>query len=114
MRKLKSSNNIGNKIKLYRQKACLTQEKLAETMGVTFQQIQNYESGKSKLNTDRLQQISDILNISPSHLLSEITEQTYLLSAQEIKLIDSYRAIKSDEKKECVGIFVEALRKKIK
>lgn len=106
-----SSADIGRKIKLFRQKAGLTQEKLAEILGVTFQQVQNYENGKNKLNTDKLQQVCQALNIPTSQLLSDAETNQYCLSLQEEQLIDSYRAIKNQDRKECLIIFAEALRK---
>lgn len=109
-----SSADIGKKIKLYRQKAGLTQENLAEILEVTFQQVQNYENGKTRLNTDKLQKLCNALNISESHLLSDVSEQQYQLSPSESILIDTFRSIKSEEKKECVIILVEALRKQKK
>ncbi|MFZ3208312.1 MAG: helix-turn-helix transcriptional regulator [Geobacteraceae bacterium] len=58
MDKFLDSGEIGWKIKKLRQNTGLTQENLAEMIGVTFQQIQKYESGKTKLNTDKLQQVA--------------------------------------------------------
>lgn len=114
MDRVVSSADIGSKIKLYRQKAGLTQEKLAEILGVTFQQIQNYESGRTKLNTDKIQQICQALNISPSLLFSESDKKQYILDVQEERLINSFRSIKSEEKRDCVVVLVEALRKQKK
>ncbi len=53
-----SSVELGMKIKLLRQQAGLSQEKLAEMVGVTFQQIQKYENGHTTLNILKLQQIA--------------------------------------------------------
>lgn len=111
MEQIISSADIGRKIKCYRQKSGLTQEKLAEILSVSFQQVQNYENGKTKLNTDKLQQICHAINISPTALFSEEETRQHHLSPQEEKLLNSFRSIKGEEKKDCVVILADALRK---
>ena len=41
----------------------MSQEKLGEALGLTFQQIQKYEKGANRISASRLQQISETLNI---------------------------------------------------
>jgi transcriptional regulator with XRE-family HTH domain len=41
----------------------LTQEKLAEELGITFQQVQKYERGITKVNLEKLQQLSIVMKI---------------------------------------------------
>lgn len=41
----------------------MSQEKLGEALGLTFQQIQKYEKGANRISASRLQQISEALNI---------------------------------------------------
>lgn len=40
----------------------MSQEKLGEHLGITFQQIQKYEKGANRIGASRLQQISSVLN----------------------------------------------------
>ena len=44
----------------------LSQEKLGEALGLTFQQVQKYEKGANRIGASRLQQISKILEVPPS------------------------------------------------
>ena len=44
-KKIKTSREIGEKIKRRRRKLGISQEELAETLGVTYQQVQRYENG---------------------------------------------------------------------
>lgn len=44
----------------------MSQEKLGEALGLTFQQIQKYEKGLNRIGASRLQQISKALNVPPS------------------------------------------------
>jgi len=41
----------------------MSQEKLGESLGITFQQIQKYEKGTNRIGASRLQQISNILQV---------------------------------------------------
>ena len=41
----------------------LSQEKLGEQLGITFQQIQKYEKGANRIGASRLQQISSVLKV---------------------------------------------------
>lgn len=94
-----SSKQIGWKLRKLRLQADWTQERLAEQIGVSTQQIQNYESGSNKLNTDRLQQLAQALDVS---ILSFFTEEdeTLPMAVSEKLLLESYRAIPNKEVQE--------------
>ena len=61
---------LGRGVRAAREKAAVTQIRLAETLGVTFQQVQKYESGKNRLSVARLFSIANALNISAESLLA--------------------------------------------
>jgi transcriptional regulator with XRE-family HTH domain len=46
----------------------MSQEKLGEALGLTFQQVQKYEKGTNRVGASRLQQISEILQVPVSFL----------------------------------------------
>jgi transcriptional regulator with XRE-family HTH domain len=46
----------------------MSQEKLGEALGLTFQQVQKYEKGTNRIGASRLQQIADILHVSVAFL----------------------------------------------
>ncbi len=54
---------VGYKIKERRKLLKLSQTKLAELMGLSYQQIQKYENGSNKITLSRLIQLSKVLNI---------------------------------------------------
>lgn len=60
---------VGGRLKALRIGRGLTQLKLAESVGVTFQQINKYESGASDLSLSRLMALARVLEIPPSLLL---------------------------------------------
>ena len=47
------------------------QEKLGESLGITFQQIQKYEKGTNRVGASRLQNISSILNVPVSFFFED-------------------------------------------
>jgi len=55
---------IGNNIRINRIERGLTQGKLAQSIGVTFQQVQKYEKGRNRVGGSRLVQIAEALNVS--------------------------------------------------
>ena len=46
--------HVGSRLKLRRTMMGMTQEKLGDALGVTFQQVQKYESGKNRVAASRL------------------------------------------------------------
>lgn len=44
----------------------MSQEKLGEALGLTFQQVQKYEKGTNRIGASRLQQISRTLDVPPA------------------------------------------------
>lgn len=58
--------HVGSRIRLRRTMLGMSQEKLGESLGITFQQIQKYEKGTNRVGASRLQNISAILNVPVS------------------------------------------------
>lgn len=59
---------VGSRIRMRRIMLSMSQEKLGEALGLTFQQIQKYEKGTNRVGASRLQQISEILQVPISFL----------------------------------------------
>ena len=55
--------HVGSRIRLRRTMLGMSQEKLGESLGITFQQIQKYEKDTNRVGASRLQNISNILNV---------------------------------------------------
>ncbi len=58
--------HVGSRVRMRRILLGMSQEKLGEALGLTFQQIQKYEKGTNRIGASRLQQISTTLNVPPS------------------------------------------------
>jgi len=55
--------HVGARVRLRRLLVGMSQEKLGERVGLTFQQIQKYEKGVNRIGASRLYQFSDILEV---------------------------------------------------
>src|SRR3954465_7605567 len=62
---------LGSRIRLRRTMLGMSQEKLGESLGITFQQIQKYEKGTNRVGASRLQNISSILNVPVSFFFED-------------------------------------------
>ena len=63
--------HVGSRLKLRRTMMGMTQEKLGDRLGVTFQQIQKYEKGTNRIGASRLQEISEILEAPVSFFFED-------------------------------------------
>lgn len=54
--------HVGSRIRLRRNILGISQEKLGESLGITFQQVQKYEKGTNRVGASRLQAIASILS----------------------------------------------------
>ena len=85
----------------------MSQEKLAEKLDVSYQQVQRYENGNSKLNVENVQNVAEVLDIpvtfffNPDNLLPDEPAHPYV-SDDEHELITSFRCIKQPQNKQVV------------
>lgn len=57
---------VGSRVRMRRMMLGMSQEKLGNALGLTFQQVQKYEKGTNRIGASRLQQISQILQVPVS------------------------------------------------
>jgi transcriptional regulator with XRE-family HTH domain len=57
---------VGSRIRMQRMLRGMSQEKLGDGLGLTFQQVQKYEKGTNRVGASRLQHISSILKVPPA------------------------------------------------
>ncbi|MBR4927762.1 MAG: helix-turn-helix transcriptional regulator [Alphaproteobacteria bacterium] len=62
---------VGSRIKLRRNLLGISQERLAEEVGITFQQVQKYERGLNRVSAGRLWQIAKTLGVSVNFFFEE-------------------------------------------
>ena len=54
---------VGNRVRMRRLVLGMSQEQLADAIGLTFQQVQKYENGKNRMASSRLQQVANALEV---------------------------------------------------
>lgn len=92
---------IGARVKLQRLELELSQVQLAQKVGVAWQSVQNWETGKTGISSKRLSQLSEALRVPPSFFLGEtapkeVDEVTLYCATQEgLAFIEQLRRIKS-------------------
>ena len=58
--------HVGSRVRMRRMMMGMSQEKLGDAIGLTFQQVQKYEKGTNRIGASRLQQISRTLQVPVS------------------------------------------------
>src|ERR671917_1916562 len=103
---------VGARLRLRRNMLGLSQEKLGEAIGVTFQQVQKYERGANRIGASRLHELSRVLDVPVSFFFddtdpvrapamggfaeppAEVFEADPLREQETIELLRAYFAIK--------------------
>ena len=112
-----AGEHIGPLIRQLRKGAGMSQMKLAEKIGVSYQQVQKYEKGVSKLNIPRLLQLSDVFSVHPTVFIGESKKVSeghipyQGLTDEEGKLLMLFRRLTRKKLKEG---FIEMLRDIVK
>lgn len=129
--------HVGAKLKQRRTLIGMSQEKLAEAVGITFQQIQKYENGANRVSAGRLYEFSKILEvpvafffdnvhspaISASIGLSDNTQESFAPQEQAIDvmqrketidLVRAYYEIDSDDQRKELLKMVRSMVKAMK
>ena len=60
-----TDKHVGSRVRMRRLMLGISQVKLADTIGVTFQQLQKYEKGTNRVSSSRVQQIANALQVTP-------------------------------------------------
>jgi len=111
---------IGRKIRALRLERGLSQSHLAGQLGVSFQQLQKYESGANRVSAGRLQRIAALLG-APVTLFYGLPDERaqkntrdepfgYLQARGAVRLVRAYAGISSRATRSALLVLVEALR----
>ena len=121
------NRTIGLRVKQRREGLSISQERLGEMVGVTYQQIQKYENGKNKVSAVRLYKIAETLNV-PMGFFFEATYESdkegveadfsiqkskKVLSPLELELVDCFRSLPDEELKSHFIELLKSVSKKI-
>lgn len=69
--------HVGKRIKEIRTVRGMTQSNVAEHLGISFQQLQKYETGANRVSASRMFELSKLLNITPAFFFEGLEGQSY-------------------------------------
>jgi transcriptional regulator with XRE-family HTH domain len=67
---------VGSRVRLRRMLIGMSQEKLGELLGLTFQQVQKYEKGVNRIGAGRLYEVSRILDVPIDYFYEGVVGQS--------------------------------------
>jgi transcriptional regulator with XRE-family HTH domain len=108
---------IGARIRAVRLDRGLSQSDVADAIGITFQQLQKYETGKNRIAAATLVQISEAVDVALTELLPALDDVSDcvsldLLNSTEVRaLVDLYVGIRQPALRRAVMLVCEAMRK---
>lgn len=93
--------HVGKRIRHRRWMIGMTQQQLADKVGIKFQQIQKYETGMNRVSASRLWDIADALGVTISFFFEGLAEGAQVAHAgndmmadkEALELVRSYYAI---------------------
>ena len=103
--------HVGKRIRHRRWMLGMTQQQLAETVGIKFQQIQKYETGMNRVSASRLWDIAETLDVQVSFFFEGLTEETeakvpsegtpndLMADREAMELVRSYYAIPENQRR---------------
>jgi transcriptional regulator with XRE-family HTH domain len=112
---------VGGRVRTRRLMIGMSQEKLGEALGLTFQQVQKYEKGTNRISASRLHQIAKVLEVTVEYLyggsgtrpgFAEGEAAPYeadLITADGLKLLKAFNAITEAKVRRRVLDLVQAL-----
>lgn len=98
-------------MKVVRKTQGMSQSALAEKLGISYQQVQKYENGTSKISVTRLAQIANALRIPAQSLLTAEPAisgaKNTGLSEKELRLLVLFRKLKGNKSKDAFLTILE-------
>lgn len=96
--------HVGLRIRMRRKEMGISQERLAEALGITFQQVQKYERGANRVSASKLWEIASALKTPVAYFYDGLGDreaaaaqrdaaQEFLLSSEGIELISAFPRI---------------------
>ena len=122
--------HVGMRLRMLRKLKNFSQEKLAQALGLTFQQVQKYERADNRIGASRLHQIAQALGVSTSYFFDgygkparapvyamaedgeDIPLDDIMQRSETIKLVSLYYQIQDDATRKQVVDMVKTLAKK--
>ena len=109
--------HVGNKIRLRRRLLGMSQSAVSGAVGISFQQLQKYESGANRVGASRLYQLAGVLGVAPSAFFRGLDggdnrqpDTIGPLDAEELRLVAGWQAIPDDRQRQSIAGVINAAR----
>jgi transcriptional regulator with XRE-family HTH domain len=117
-------SHVASRLRTRRLMLGMTQERLAEALGLTVHQVQNYEAGTNRISASRLHQLAHILKVpgagfffegapSPRGFESRTNVTDFLMTfptaLEDYEMVRAYLRIKDSKLRRCVVVLVQAV-----
>lgn len=93
--------HVGRKIREARLVRGMTQAGVAQELGLSFQQLQKYETGHNRVSASKLYELSQLFNVSPAHFFDGLQpggeEEAVLMDDQTAKAVMALASIRDDK-----------------
>jgi transcriptional regulator with XRE-family HTH domain len=76
--------HVGNRVRQRRRLLGMTQQRLADSVSIRFQQIQKYESGANRISASRLWTLSQALDVPISYFFEGVDESAYAKAGENV------------------------------
>jgi transcriptional regulator with XRE-family HTH domain len=84
--------HVGSRVRLRRTLLGLSQERLGEAVGLTFQQIQKYERGANRIGASRMYDLAHVLDVPVSFFFDDMPEDVKQRDAAPVAVADDDEA----------------------
>jgi transcriptional regulator with XRE-family HTH domain len=86
--------HVGSRVRVRRRMLAMSQGKLGDALGITFQQVQKYEKGTNRIGAGRLQEISHILQVPIAFFYEGAIDESVLAkseaSTRSLAMLDDF------------------------
>ena len=117
--------HVGSRIRMRRQIVSMSQEKLGELLGITFQQVQKYEKGSNRISASRLYYAAKILGVPVQAFFEDLpgvegetgfnesgeqnSVMSSLMNAEGIQLAKAFRDADNTTKRKLIANLARAI-----
>ena len=105
--------HVGTRVRMRRMLIGMSQEKLGEALGITFQQIQKYEKGSNRIGASRLHHIASVLGVDVEFFFQGVPTTPGSESTTRISLADFLALPESDRLVQTFSRLPEDARRKV-
>jgi transcriptional regulator with XRE-family HTH domain len=117
-----TDKHVGGRVRMRRLMVGISQGRLGDALGVSFQQVQKYEKGTNRISASRLQQIADILEAPISFFFEGIPApdakggpetgsyvNDFLATTEGLALARAFTKINKPQLRQCIVAVVEQI-----